>query len=260
MPCGHVGPWPPGLAALLDPDAAWLLWDWVNEWVAASAGTRLDGGGVGGLQRIIEHLRQALEARRDELAEGRFAALVAQGRIEFALRADAQGTTSCRREAELALGSAAPQALLNAAGLPALKSLLEPALVTGDLNGLEADCAGYLDARGRRALVAPQRGGTQYGLQGLEAAQGLPDFVFGLTQRGKGQRLLLLETKGAHLPGNEDTGWARLFARLERPLRTQERGELADAEDKTLLNCKLLMDAAWQGGLEHCWRPTQRAA
>ena len=68
-------------------------------------------------------MRQALEARRDELAEGRFAALVAQGRIEFALRADAQDRAAAE-EAELALGSAAPQALLNAAGLPALKSLL----------------------------------------------------------------------------------------------------------------------------------------
>ncbi|MFO1226433.1 DEAD/DEAH box helicase family protein [Roseateles sp.] len=253
--------------ALLDlmPNA-WLLWDWVNEWVAALRGRGLTEAELAGSSAsLIEHLRQALEARRDELAEGRFAALVAQGRIEFALRADAQDY-ELPQEAELALGSAAPQALLNAAGLPALKSLLEPALVTGDLNGLEADCAGYLDAKAAVHWWHRNVARTQYGLQGWKRHKVYPDFVFGLTQQGKGQRLLLLETKGAHLQGNEDTGYkARLFARLEAAFadaRWQSVGELAlaDAEDKTLLNCKLLMDSAWQGGLEHLLAADSAAA
>jgi type III restriction enzyme len=65
---------------------------------------------------------------------------------------------------ELALNGQ-PEALMNARGMPADKSLLMPALKNG-LNDLEAGVAGYLDAKQAVRWWHRNVARTQYGLQG----------------------------------------------------------------------------------------------
>jgi type III restriction enzyme len=250
--------------ALLDivPNA-WLLWDWVNAAVQALLArgmteTQLAASSAS----LIERLRRGLETERDRRADAVFAAGVARGFIEFALRADRQDY-ELPADAEFEQGGALP-ALLNEAGLPAAKSLLEPVYEGADLNGFEAKFAGYLDAKQAVHWWHRNVARTQYGLHGWRRHKVSPDFVFGQLSgtsdsNDSGQRLVLIETKGAHLGGSEDTVYKqRLLQRLNdafRDERWQHVGELALAggADTTVLACDLLMDAGWRGALEARW-------
>ena len=78
-----------------------------------------------------------------------------------------------------------------------------------DINGLERDVALYLDRCG------PSNGGTVllrakiYGLQGWQRNKVFPDFFVMIRRAGDTYTLTALETKGAHLIGNDDTGYKR---------------------------------------------------
>lgn len=242
--------------ALLDiAPNAWLLWDWVNAAVEALlAGGLTEQQLAASSASLIEQLRQGLEAERDRRADVVFAQGVARGFIEFALRADSQDY-ELPKSAEFEQGGAL-HALLNEAGLPVSKSLLEPVYEGADLNGFEARFAGYLDAKQAVRWWHRNVARTQYGLQGWKRHKVYPDFVFGQVSGEQGQRLVLIETKGAHLGGSEDTAYKqRLLASLGQAFRDerwQSVGDLAlaDAADRTVLTCDLLMDAGWQGALE----------
>ncbi len=247
--------------ALLDiAPNAWLVWDWVNGAVQAllAAGHSEAALAASGAS-LIEHLRHALERERDARADDLFASLVAQGRIEFALRADA-ADYELPQEAGLTL-SAEPRALLNDQGLPAGKSLLAPAYETPDLNGFEARFAGYLDSKHAVQWWHRNVARTQYGLQGWKRHKVYPDFVVGLLNpgEGQGQRVVLIETKGAHLGGSEDTAYkAALLQRLQQAFRDERWAtvgelQLAGPGDRTVLHCDLLLDSAWQGRVEQRW-------
>jgi len=138
---------------------------------------------------------------------------------------------------------------------PVEKSLLEPALKTADMNEFEAQFAGYLD--GKQALQWWHRNvaKTQYGLQGWRRHKVYPDFVFGLVQQGGRSKTVILETKGLHLAGSDDTQYKQaMLARLTQAFkdeRWQQVGQLALAGSQSQdLVCDLLIDQAWQGTLE----------
>lgn len=235
----------------------WWAWGWVDAVVQ-----RLERAGfatgvlAASSASLTERLRIDLELARDQLAEAVFAQGVADGRIEFALRADASNYELPMDEA-LAL-QGLPQPLMREDHRPAEKSLLEPALVTPDLNGFEAGFAGYLD--GKQAVQWWHRNvaKSQYGLQGWKRNKVYPDFVFALVQQDGLRRTVLLETKGAHLTGSADTGYKqKLLSRLEsmfQDARWQQVGDLAlERPDAGALSCDLLVDQAWRGALEHRW-------
>ena len=262
--------------ALLDlAPNAWLLWAWVGEVVDRLLASGLAEGALAAASAsLIERLRLDLEQQRDHLADAVFAREVAAGRIEFALRADANNY-ELPMQADLTLAGPA-QPLMRADARPVEKSLLEPALLTPDLNGFEAQFAGYLD--GKQALQWWHRNvaKSQYGLQGWKRHKVYPDFVFGLQEQGGQRRTVLLETKGAHLAGSTDTGYKQaLLQRLESAFRDERWtavGQLAltqagdpashpagNSGDHLALSCELLLDTGWQGALEQRWfapRPT----
>jgi hypothetical protein len=233
---------------------AWQVWAWVDGVV-----TRLLAGGLteatvaASSASLIERLRVDLEVERDRLAQSAFEQGVSAGRIEFALRADA---TDYELPHEVVLDLAGePQPLSRPDVRPMAKSLLEPALRVADMNDFEAHFAGYLD--GKQALQWWHRNvaKTQYGLQGWRRHKVYPDFVFGLVQQGGERKTVILETKGLHLPGSNDTQYKQaMLARLTQAFkdeRWQQVGhlELAGGE-QTAVVCDLLLDQAWQGTLE----------
>jgi len=96
---------------------------------------------------------------------------------------------------------------------------------------------------------------TQYGLQGWKRHKVYPDFVFGLVQHGGVSKTVVLETKGLHLAGSEDTQYKQaMLARLGQVFkdeRWQQVGQLALADgSRQEVVCDLLIDQAWQGALE----------
>jgi len=241
--------------ALLDiAPNAWQVWAWVDAVVR-----RLQASGfseavlAASSASLIERLRVDVQAERDRLAQDAFEQGVAAGRIEFALRAD---KTDYELPHELVLDLAAePQHLQRPDARPVEKSLLEPALKTADMNDFEAQFAGYLD--GKQALQWWHRNvaKTQYGLQGWRRHKVYPDFVFGLVQQGGRSKTVILETKGLHLAGSDDTQYKQaMLARLTQAFkdeRWQQVGQLALAGSQSQdLVCDLLIDQAWQGTLE----------
>lgn len=231
----------------------WWVWQWVDETIARM---RARGHGDAALARstasLIERLRADLEAERDRLAEATFERLLAEGRIEFRLRADALDY-ELPHEATVQVAGA-PRKLRRPDDDEAVgKSLLEPALNLPDLNDFEVRVAGYLDQQAAVRWWHRNVAKAEVGLQGWKRNKVYPDFVFAVDGHGQTKRIVLLETKGLHLQ-NEDTAYKRrLLERLNEAF-SDERGarigslELAAGGAERVV-CDLVFDAAWQGSL-----------
>ena len=237
---------------------AWWLWGWLDEVLRRLLAAGLSEGLIANSSAtLVEQLRVDLEAERDRLAQDVFDVGVASGRIEFRLRAD-------RTDYELAHTqvltlTAVPAPLMRGNGLePVAKSLLEPALRLPDMNSFEAQFAAYLDERAALRWWHRNVAKTQYGLQGWKRHRVYPDFVFGMVDGTGRGRVVVLETKGAHL-ANADTAYKQtLLARLSQAWRDDSlgrAGELALAHGDAGANadelvCDLLFDQGWRGSLD----------
>ena len=243
--------------ALLDlAPNAWLAWEWIGQVIDQLLAQGMSEPALAASSAsLIERLRADVEAERDRLADTEFARLVAAGRIEFALRADAQ---DYELPAEV-LVDIAERAMPLARGdlHPIEKSLLEPALRTPDLNDFEAAFAGYLDSRSALRWWHRNVAKAQYGLQGWKRHKVYPDFVFAYVTHAGRARTVILETKGLHLKGAEDTDYKRLLLERLTAIYRDERGvrvgglALATNADADVV-CDLLFDAsAWQNTMEN---------
>ena len=241
--------------ALLDlAPNPWLVWGWVNE-VVDRLQKRWDTRAIGWASAsLTEQLRVDIEKERDRLAQQVFEQLVAQGCIEFKLRAD---RTDYELPHEMTLELAGkPAKLTRGDSLSDIeKSLLAPALRAPDVNEFEAVFAGYLDEQPALHWWHRNVAKTQYGLQGWKRHKVYPDFVFGFLTQGSTSRVVLLETKGAHLAGNQDTDYKRvLLAQLTENFcdeRFKSSGELALGEaGLTELACDLVFNTAWKAAMD----------
>lgn len=244
--------------ALLDlAPNAWLTWGWVDAVVgrllaSGCSESRLAGSSAA----LIERLRIDIERERDRLAEAAFLALVAEGRVEFALRADA-ADYELPSEATLTLpGKAEQLPIMRDDHRPVEKSLLEPALRTPDMNAYELACAGYLDSQLALRWWHRNVAKSQYGLQGWKRHKVYPDFVFACVAEPGVEKVVLLETKGLHLGGSDDTRYKQaLLERLSAAFRDERHvraGEFTlEGAGRVQLACDLLFDeATWRNALQ----------
>jgi type III restriction enzyme len=117
-----------------------------------------------------------------------------------------------------------------------------------DINGLERDVALYLDdadaIKWWHRLVARQ----DYGLQGWPRNKVFPDFFVMIRRDGDTCTLTALETKGAHLIGNDDTAYKqRLFDLLTSHIaKAQEAGQVLLTREGQPMTFKLMLDQTWQ--------------
>lgn len=240
--------------ALLDlAPNAWRVWDWVHAVISRLKVEYDEDALAQSSDSLTERLRIDIELERDRLAQMVFDDLVAAGRIEFRLRADATDYELPESDALLITGK--PRPLMREDGIhPVEKSLLEPALQTSDMNAFEAQFAGYLDERAALRWWHRNVAKAQYGLQGWKRQRVYPDFVFGVQTDGDKTRTVVLETKGMHLAGSTDTAYKQLLLDRLSHAFTDERartaGELALSMDGTEIVCDLIFDDAWRGSLE----------
>lgn len=231
---------------------AWLVWEWVEAVLARFMKQGYDEIMLAASSdSLIERLRFDVEGERDRLAEAVFVRLVAEGRIEFRLRAD-KADYELPHDVTLPL-TAAPRALARADARGIEKSLLEPALRTPDMNELEAAFAGYLDERAALRWWHRNVAKTQYGLQGWRRHKVYPDFVFGRITREGGTQIVVMETKGLHLQGPDTAYKSALLERLTQAFRDERglvSGELmleGGAEDVV---CDIVFNDAWRGAMD----------
>ena len=237
---------------------AWWAWEWVDGVVQRLVGLGLAEKTIAASSSsLLQQLRGDLETQRDDLAQAAFEACLARGEVEFRLRVDA---TDYEIPSEFAVELAGKLQHLTreADGKPVEKSLFAPALTALTDSGLERDVACYID--GQQAVRWWHRNvaRSQYGLQGWKRHKIYPDFVFAhLPATGKHigkQSLVVLETKGLHLKGNDDTVYKQqLLGRLTESFEDQSLARVGQLElvgEGQSVVCDLLFDtAAWSATL-----------
>lgn len=129
------------------------------------------------------------------------------------------------------------------------KSLYEK-VYQRDFNDLEKETALYLDARDSvywwHRIAVNQR---SYSLQGWQRNRIYPDILACVHGTEKGKfRFTVLETKGEHLKGNDDTEYKRkMFELLTNHIDTAIRaGQLDLGESSQQMTFTMLMEKSWQ--------------
>ncbi len=230
----------------------WLARQVVTQAVLLLKTAGLDDETLGQRQpHIIEELRKTLRAIRDRLAEELFAADVATGNVQFRLRTDGHNwrmpdTMSTDR-------SANSQELRRDDGEIVMQNLFDPAY-RDDFNEYEQQVACYLDNEIAVSWWHRNVAKRQYGLQGWRKQKVYPDFLFALSTAGTIERLMIVETKGDHLAGNDDTEYKKKLLNLCSGSFAWENatciGELELVYNpQTTVNCALVYQKDWRSEL-----------
>lgn len=201
-------------------------------WTRDLLGRMLDGlrlrgftdaklGEIAGL--VIEELRQWLETQRNEMAEALFRAEVHAGRIQFRLRTDGRNwRMPLKAETYEPVGA---EQLIRDDGEPLAKSLFSP-IYKGDFSSQdERDIAVYLDADHALQWWHRNVARSHYALQGWRREKIYPDFIFSVQHEANASRVVVLEMKGKHLAGNDDTQYKKDVLQLMTSAFDVEQGE-----------------------------------
>lgn len=133
------------------------------------------------------------------------------------------------------------------------KSLFEK-VYQSELNTLERDTAWYLDTRESVFWwhrIAVQK--SNYSLQGWQRQRVYPDLLVCIDDDVNGvRRFSVLETKGEHLKGNDDSEYKRrLFELLTEHVKTAvNSGELTLEAAGGGMSFTMLMEDSWQPTLQ----------
>ena len=231
---------------------AWVAWDVVNAVTQRLLAQGLAERAIASSSAsLLERLRADLEAERDRLAQAVFEDCLQQGWVEFRLRADA--TDYALPQAFALELSGKPSPLVRDDAKLVEKSLFEPALEALTDSRLERDVACYLDSQAALQWWHRNVAKAQYGLQGWKRNKVYPDFVFARITGAGASSVVVLETKGMHLKGSDDTSYKQaLLERLTTAYAQQSlnsAGQMEVVGDTHGLVCDLVFDTAWQGSL-----------
>ena len=229
---------------------AWWARVIVGDVVAGLQARGFDADRLGALAGlIVEQLRAWLASVRDSKAEALFRAEVAAGRIQFRLRTDEHNWTM-PFVAETYEPVGADQ-LVGGDGQALRKSLFAPIYRRDFSSQDERDIAVYLD--GDKALTWWHRNvaRSHYAISGWRREKVYPDFIFAVQHDDADKRLVVLEMKGQHLAGNDDTEYKQAVLRLmtkafevENVERIGEM-ELVDANGVSVA-CDLVLMPEWK--------------
>jgi type III restriction enzyme len=205
---------------------------------------------------LVDRMARDLQQQLEVATESIFRAKVKSGEIVFKLLAAPldQLNFQFHEFFKIHVTSGDDKApLLHDIGTPLERSLYETAFKK-HVNGFEKDVALYLD--GKDAVtwwwrIAARR---DWGLQGWMKNKVYPDFLIHLDAEKDVARFLVLETKGKHLEGSEDTEFKGKFFKLLEEAYTKgvEAGEvdLFDDRPDEMRFRILIQESAWQPDLE----------
>ena len=190
---------------------------------------------------LSEVLRRGIKADLDKKAESVFRGKVKNDAIRFHLETDEELDYELDKSFEVFVSSK-ERSLQAEHGQPIQQSLFEP-VYESNFNGLEKDFALYLDKNDSISWWHKIAAKQQYHLQGWRRQRIYPDFV--ACRRGDG-KLLILETKGVHLKGNEDTGYKKkLLETLESAYnKALDRGEMRVCEPPAVF--RMMFEDRWK--------------
>lgn len=201
---------------------------------------------------LVKAMRDNLREQVCQAAELEFRQMLTVGDLRFRLEASNDPKLNWKLAETLELDvSDEDKVLLRKNGEPLEKSLFAP-LYQKQVNGLEKDVAWYLD--GDKAVSWWHRIAVHqdWHLQGWQRNRIYPDFLISLHESGDGTvRFSVLETKGLHLKGNDDTVYkARLFELLtEHSKSALSVGELKLGLKQQQMRFELMMENDWRDKL-----------
>ena len=210
-------------------------------------------------ERIIANRLFLVKAMKDNLkkqvydaTEAEFRRMLAANELCFRLEASNDPKLNWELAETLELDvTEEDKVLLRKNGEPLEKSLFKP-VYQKQVNGLEKDMAWYLDAD--KAVHWWHRIAVHqdWHLQGWQRSRVYPDFLACLQDSGNGKlRFSVLETKGLHLKGNDDTEYkARLFELLTGHSQTAlSVGELKLGLKQEQIRFELMLENDWRDKL-----------
>jgi type III restriction enzyme len=206
-------------------------------------------------KRIVTNRLFLLKAMRDDLREQvnragemLFKTMLEKEELSFRLVASGDERLNWELAETLELDvTDEDKQLLQQNSKPLERTLFEK-IYQKQVNGLEKEVAWYLD--GEKAVRWWHRIAVHqdWHLQGWQRNKVYPDFLACVQETGEGKiRFAVLETKGLHLKGNDDTAYKeRLFELLEKCSATGINvGELKLAMKQTQMRFELMLENNW---------------
>jgi len=198
---------------------------------------------------LLKEMKRDLKNQVSELSEQIFRAKLSSGDISLRLLASGDEKINWELAQTLEVNvSNQDQILRRKDGSNIERSLFEKVYQNG-LNNLERDTAWYLDKQESvywwHRIAVNQR---EYSLQGWQKQKIYPDLLVCVEEPNNGNyRFSILETKGEHLKGNDDTEYKRrLFELLTEHVKTAvDAGELTLDLAGGGMSFKMLMESNW---------------
>ena len=198
---------------------------------------------------LVQAMRTDLRAQVNAATEKIFRALLIQEEVFFRLEANNDPILNWKLAETLHLSVATNDHILQRKGGLELERHLFEVIYLKQLNGLERNLAWYLDVD--KAVKWWHRVAVQqdWHLQGWQRQKVYPDFLVCLDQATDSEmRIAVLETKGMHLKGNDDTEYKRqLFDLLTAySASAMSVGELKLGLKQSQLRFELLLETDWE--------------
>ena len=224
---------------------SWLAYEIVNNVVAGLEKRSFSSEKIGQFSSLInEELRKWLYVERDQKAEKRFRDDVGSGDIEFHLYTNKDVKYNWEMPLEIYAGQPKNKRRPKVGSFQ--KSLFDP-IYEDDMNNDERDVAFYIDDQSTIKWWHRNISRKHYSLQGWRRDRIYPDFICSVQtdQTGK-TKLVVLEMKGEHLAGNDDTEYKKALLQLMTQSYTvdqaQSVGEMElELPDAPNVHCELVL-------------------
>ena len=203
---------------------------------------------------LLKAMKLSLKKQVHAAAETLFTEKLADGRLTFQLVSSDDPELNWKLAQEFEINvSEEDREFRRKNGGPVERSLFDK-VFQRDFNGLEKETAWYLDEKESvhwwHRIAVNQ---SHYSLQGWQRDRIYPDFLACIHGVEEGKfRFSILETKGDHLKGNDDTAYKqRFFDLLTTHANTAIRaGEMQLAVDTGQMSFQMLMQDSWKQQME----------
>ncbi len=199
---------------------------------------------------VLEELRRQVEMERDRLSRKVFAGLLASGEMRFMVVADDLDFNRVPSEIDVPKAKQANRE----DGAPYQHNLFD-ITTEDDLNSFENKVATYLDGQARLFFWYRNRARKDYYVQGWKPRKIYADFIVTLRSDEPGadddfHRVFVVETKGVHLKGAEDTEYKRsVFDICGEHARKADWAEFVPAMRTKVMRFEVVDEDEWQARL-----------
>ena len=195
---------------------------------------------------VLESIRAQLEAERDRLSEQVFSELLDAGKMRFIVVTDDLQFNRLPRTIETTKGKRA-----NREDGDTYQYNLFEWTNEDELNGLENKVATYLDRQERLFFWYRNRARKDYFVQGWKRGRIYADFVVTLKadepSGDEYHQVFVVETKGLHLAGSEDTEYKRsVFDICSKHAKKKDWAQFVPAMRSKVMDFEIVDEEEWE--------------